>query len=84
MKYKWLVAGVLITVLLLVCLAAAAIMFFSINRGQMNSGDVDWRIFQDDRFSAEEDQDWSFSADGPMELVIDSSAGDVEDWRPGK
>jgi DUF4097 and DUF4098 domain-containing protein YvlB len=78
MKHKWIIAGALVTVLLLICMAAVVIMFFSLNQAQMSGGDVDWRVFQNDLFSAEEDQEWSFTADGATELVLDSRFGDVE------
>lgn len=73
MKNKWLIAGGLIVVLVMLCGASLAVVGIQL----MRSNGVSMRILGSDRFSAEGDQQWSFTADGPAVLALDSNAGNV-------
>jgi DUF4097 and DUF4098 domain-containing protein YvlB len=73
MKSKWFIAAILLVIFLLLC--GAGMVFFAITR--VSTSGAQLRIGQVDRFSAEASQDWSFKADGPTALVVDSTFGNL-------
>lgn len=75
MKNKALIAAILIVTLLALCVAMLVIGAMAFTRNSTSS--VNLRVLQVDRYSAEGDQEWSFTADGPTSLLVDSRAGNV-------
>ncbi len=75
MKRKWLIAGILIVAEILLCGSIILISWVGIDN--LKSEGVRVRIFHADLVSAEADEEWQFSADGPTDLVVESSAGDI-------
>ncbi|MEW5869697.1 MAG: DUF4097 family beta strand repeat-containing protein [Chloroflexota bacterium] len=75
MKNKALIAAILIVTLIALCGAMIAILVMSFPR--LSTTGINLRVLQVDRYSAEGDQEWSFTADGPTTLLVDSRAGNV-------
>jgi hypothetical protein len=75
MKRKWLIVSSLIVVEILLLVAIVAIGWVGID--DLKAEGFSLRILHADLFSAEADESWQFVADGPTNLVVDSSAGDI-------
>lgn len=75
MPRKRLIIGILILVEIFLCVGIIYVSWAGI-RG-LKASEVRVRLFQSDRISVEEDQEWRFDVEGPTTLVVDSGAGDV-------
>ncbi len=75
MKRKWLIAGILIVAEILLCGGIILISWVGIDN--LKEDGLRVRVFHADLISAEGDEEWQFSTDGPAVLDIDSSAGDI-------
>ncbi len=76
MKRKWLIASILIVAEIALC---AGIIFAAwMGVRQVESGGLRVRVLHFDRFSAEGDEEWRFSPEGPANLVVDASRGDIQ------
>ena len=75
MKRKWLIAGILILAEIILCGGIILISWVGIDN--LKSEGFRIRIFHADLVSAEADEEWQFSADGPTLLEIESSVGDI-------
>lgn len=76
MKRKWLIAGILIAIEVLLCVGIIAIGWTGVD--DLKTEGFRIRVFHADLASAEADEEWVFSADGDTILDLDSSAGDIQ------
>lgn len=76
MTHKKLIASILIVCLILLCAGIILVLWLSISR--ISTSGIHLRLFNLGQFSAETDREWSFKADGPTKLVVDSSSGNID------
>jgi len=75
MKNKWLIAGILIVILLVLFTAIIYLSWQGIE--QANQSGVRWRVFSYDFVSAEADEEQLFSIDGSATLDIRNDIGNI-------
>jgi DUF4097 and DUF4098 domain-containing protein YvlB len=75
MKNKWLIAGILILILLLLFTAIISLSWQGLE--QIGQGGVRYRAFSNDVVSAEADEDLRFPVNGPANLDIRNDIGNI-------
>jgi len=76
MKRKWLIAGILIVIEIVLLVSIIAIGWTGVDDLQAEGFAI--RIFHADLLSAQADPEWQFQADGTTQLEVDSTAGDIQ------
>lgn len=75
MKRKWIVVSIIIVALIAICAGMILVTWMGI-RSLPGEG-AQTRVFQTDIFSATADEEWTLDTEGSVELLLDSSAGDI-------
>jgi DUF4097 and DUF4098 domain-containing protein YvlB len=71
MKYKWIIASVLIVALIAVCAGMIFVTWMGIREvGEQVS-------LESSNFSATDEEEWTLETSGSAQLILDSSAGDI-------
>ncbi len=75
MKYKWLIAGVIILALLGLCAGTILVTWAAL--APLRSSTFQWEVFKTNAISAEADEEQRYTVSGATTLSVKNSSGDV-------